>query len=508
MSVKNLSHIININDKQDIIDKLVPLCKLNDNSTDKISTICNQIKFPLTIILEDYYIDKVYRDTFFLYFSQKHFNCEKHCKRLTFFKSSFTQDDFYDKTSSDFDFLQKNIVGTMVIKPLEIGQIGRTLLDPKHLNLSNTYIRTTDFVVEVLGNLFVINAFPFSEQDSETMTCAETTIWGIMEYYGTRYPEYKTVLPNEITKNVDSNCEQRVLPSTGLNYETVSKALKSFGFQPKLYALQSYNIKSPVNMYQNIFHYYVESGIPIGVGTILPKENCGHSTICIGHAEANYTITPSQLYVAKNLTYTNSCNFYNRYVIIDDNQIPYTIEDFNDFTLYDNAFVSTFVVPLHKRICMDADLAQTIMQSLLYIFDDIISQVINSANIGYNSISNPLVTRLFLTTSRKFKTMRTKKSNSLDEKIFYSNILYPKFLWVVELSTFDLYKNKKIIGELTLDATSPNKFNPINNLISIRLCSYIGYRLPNETFQDLVNKLSIANNNICNIYDIYINNLK
>lgn len=55
---------------------------------------------------------------------------------------------------------------------------------------------------KVLGVKLFIEGFPHSSQDSETITCAETTIWAAMEYFGTRYSDYKPVLPSTIIKTM------------------------------------------------------------------------------------------------------------------------------------------------------------------------------------------------------------------------------------------------------------------------------------------------------------------
>ncbi len=43
----------------------------------------------------------------------------------------------------------------------------------------------------------------------------------------------------------------------------------------------------------------------------------------------------------------------------------------------------------------------------------------------------------------------------MEEKLLYSKMNYPKFIWVCEFSTFFTYtREKKVIGEIVLDATA------------------------------------------------------
>ena len=496
--MNKLSEVFVIEEKTEI-EKVLELITTNTNNVEKLSQIISLIEFPITLVLENYYVDKVYRDIYYNYFSGKHFKYDRNCKRLSLFKGKYTLPELYEKYK--IGYLQKKFVGTIVLRPLQNGGIGRTLLNPLQLNLEKAYIRTTEFDVEILGMLLKVNAFPFSEQDSETMTCAETTIWAILEYYGTRYPEYKVVLPNEIIRAVDKISCQRVTPSMGLDYYTVSGVLKEFGFQPRVYAADSYSKKE---VYKKIFHYYVESGIPIGVGTSLPSMQSGHSTVCIGHADSDRKITGAVC--EKGLYFFDSCNFYDKYVTIDDNQIPYKVESFEDFTLYHPAEVDVFVVPLYKRIVLEADKAATCLEFWLSAMTDVLKQILQQNNI-INCNGNPIIKRVFLTSSRKFKSFRVKNSESSEEMKIYGDVLYPKFLWVMEIATYDMYKDNKVCGEIVIDATSAQS-DWRDYLISLRVMNYMGYRKPDEGIQDLINRFEYSNMNFVNEYNMYINNLE
>ena len=46
--------------------------------------------------------------------------------------------------------------------------------------------------------------FPHASQDGETITCAETSILNVMEYFGLKYPEYSPILPSKIKFVVES----------------------------------------------------------------------------------------------------------------------------------------------------------------------------------------------------------------------------------------------------------------------------------------------------------------
>lgn len=81
-----------------------------------------------TIVLEDNYVDRTYRDSYYFYFSGKHFSYARFCKRISIFKGKLVK-NFYDYTSEE---LNKVFIGTIVIRPIPNRSVGRALLNPHY----------------------------------------------------------------------------------------------------------------------------------------------------------------------------------------------------------------------------------------------------------------------------------------------------------------------------------------------------------------------------------------
>ena len=464
------------------------------NETYMVKELDKMIGFPFTAVIERSYVDKVYRNTYYSYFSSKHFDIPRDCNRVSFFRGCLSVDDFLGSEEE----LQKAFIGISIVKPIKNGCIGRTLLDPKKLNIADCYVRTTRFDFMILGKNLKVDAFPFSSQDSETMTCAETTVWNILEYCGQRYPEYKTILPSDIKKELDESAQERIWPSEGLNYYQVSKLLKKFGFEPKVYSLDAHAYRE--KDFRRFFHYYVESGIPIAVGLINERDKIGHSVVCIGHG-AKCTIRKEKIstIIGSDIKYLETCDFFDDYVIVDDNQIPYTVKEYDNLTLHNGMKVHTFAVPLYKHILLEAVNARNVVNGVLEITKKVLTSVLDKED-------NPLILRFFLTSSRKFKHYRCNSSNKNEMKL-YSLIPYPKFLWIGEISTISKYKEEKVIGEIVIDATS-SKNSKFESVISIRYKNCFGYRLKDEDFEKLANRLKNPMNGLGYDYSLYKNNLE
>ena len=312
------------------------------------------------------------------------------------------------------------------------------------------------------------------------MSCAETSIWTMLNYYGTRYPEYRTVLPSEIISEVSLSSKQRVLPTQGLDYLQKSNLLKRFGFSPRVYSREVYQDLETKRM----FHYYVESGIPLTISLN------GHSTVCIGHAKANISISSVDSELIKsinNFSFIDSADVHNEYVIIDDNQYPYKLEEYDQFSIHDTSKkLRFFTVPLYKRIFLEANAAKRIFDKVLEVLFGKLTFVYQHWESLAENKSEPIVERMFLASSRKYKAFRIRTANNKTESAFYLGLPFPKFIWVMELTTSSYYESedKKVLGEIILDATA-SKYSNIDSIIAVRIGKIFTYRLPNEDILQL-----------------------
>ena len=122
------------------------------------------------------------------------------------------------------------------------------------------------------------------------------------------------------------------------------------------------------------------------------------------------------------------------------------------------------------------------------------------------SNSNPLIVRIYLTSSRKYKKLRGKFSESLEVTAFYQQLVYPKFLWVAELATREKYDDEEIYGEIVLDATT-DRTNPENSLICMRFLNSFSYRMPTDPVTMLEDFYEFCDTSANGTYKMYTNNL-
>jgi hypothetical protein len=454
-----------IADAQELVcDLLESSFKLNKadalEAYKELSFHFTRLKENCWLVAETPYVDKVHRDSYYHYYSSKHSSCIRDSARVSVFEGEVKMEDFRDVAMKDH--LKKNYRGFMILRPTEPFFMGRTVISPAALKDENLQICNTVFDATACGIKFKVRGFPHASQDTETMTCAETTLWAMMEYFSTRYAEYRPVLPSKIINTLNKVSVERQIPSRGLSIPQISYALREFGFGTRIYAREDFN-----EDFEKIISCYVESGIPvvIAVDNRDDKGNIGHAMICIGR-EKNHThhfaAIPeikfdtenkklADAVAVKKLRLFDYDDIKKNFVFIDDNKPAYSKATLEKPCLsywqddWQKCKTKYVIVPLYKRIHLEAFEAKKFITNFLLIGPYPLQD------------DQEILLRVFLTSSRSYKDKLAHNisfSTDLKEKIIGSAL--PKFIWVGELTTKDLIQQNKAKGVVLLDATEAN----------------------------------------------------
>lgn len=404
-----------------------------------------ELRPELRMIVETDYVDKVYRDSYYSYFSTKLKDYGRNCLRVSFFEPVFnTKEEFFKLTEEQAQVAYR---GFLVIRPLA-KCIGRNAIDTRaKQGLAQTIeIRKADIPATCLGVKLRAHAFPHASQDEEYMTCAETTVWSMMEYYGNKYSIHQPVLPTDILSTIKSTSFKRQVPSTGLRLEQISLALQRQGF-----GCMVYEKSNP--RFQELFTCYLESGLPLAV--VVEGKWGKHAVVCVGRPPINRNNMIGKTSKGISVDYV----FWNRneelFVFNDDNRPCYQIDAFNSPTPYftGGSVISHFIVPLYKKIYLPAE--QAIDKSNFLVEND------------FKAPTGSYV-RTYLTSSRTYREY-VRFNNDIPDamKEAYLTISLPKFIWVTEVTYSDNdFINNKVNGLILLDATGmTNEMDVYSSLI-------------------------------------------
>lgn len=465
-------------------------------------TYLKDLKTNLSCIIEYPYVDRVYRDDYYSYFSTKFNSPPRDTIRISFFENSISLDDF--RENIDVNKLQEKYLGFIIIRPTEPQLAGRSVINPRALKKHDfVYCSYDKFETSINGIKLHATGFPHASQNAESMTCAETSLWALMEYFGNKYIAHRPLLPSEIRKILSKQTQERQLPSRGLYSPEMSYTLKKIGFGVRIYDIEKYGERE----FNRLMAYHVESGIPIaaGISNVVrdPNTNAiikriGHAVLIIGHEELNpYSADrcPRSDKSSTGINIFDTAEVEKDYVIIDDNFPPYQISSFGEPLKYygDNptfkgSKIDSFIAPLHSKVYAEAEEARNLS---MYILEN--------DTFGFKAKSREIVFRFFLSSSRSFKES-ILKNHLLPPGIRYliQKRPMPKFIWVAEITNKEEYKNKKALGLILLDATEPS-----NNHKKTLLLTLIDGRVIININGDL-KKISIK----VPPFNMYINNLK
>jgi hypothetical protein len=419
---------------------------------DAMNTIRNFISgfIPdIMIGIESTYIDKLYRDAYYNYYSSKLSEYKRDCIRLSFFAGEITLDDFFsDKGIIKLESLFR---GFVVIRPTVNNVIGRNVLHPSIFKKKLEYkVSVANFSACIYGIKLTVEGFPHSSQDAEFMVCAETTIWSAMEYFSTRYPEYRPILPRKIHSILANTTMERQIPSNGLNGLQMSFALKELGFGAKIY-YASQDDEFRYNQLLDFIKIYVESGIPL-MALMTNNTGIAHVVNIVGRTDFVSPILTIPITTLKNGGQV--FNFYSReakYLLIDDNHHPYMEVPLEDPACnyvkpeWKDCKIIGAVVPLHKKIYMEVLRARELALTSLNTFDSLIKLP-------------TLCLRLLLSSTRTFKhSVAHNPDLTQDYKTLLLGLNMSKFVWIAEVGTPESFAAGKATGMLLMDATEPKK---------------------------------------------------
>lgn len=413
----------------------------------------------LYVIIEYPYVDKVYRNSYYHYYSSKLDNYSRHCIKLAFFRTFIEETDFRDAAKREY--LQNNFGGFVVLRPTFPELIGRSVISPSITVNNKILICNTEVNITVNSVKLKACGFPHASQDSEMLTCAETTVWSLMEYFGNRYAEYTPVLPDKITKILNSVSFERLLPSKGLTLLQISFAIREFGYGVKIYARQQYPAE-----FERILKTYVESGIPVMAQ--ISNQGVGHALNIIGREPfTDSDIENLQICqtLRNGLQIMDFTDLPMRYVMSDDNFSPYQLAYLSEpvayYTdpLWNGCTITGCIIPLYPKIYLEANEARA--KAILWM---------EQMTMG---TSVPVVLKSFLTSSRSFKdSLASSNSLEVSAKELLISLAMPKFIWVVELTNKELLRQNFCNGLIVLNATEPKKTGIIASIIENMFISY------------------------------------
>ncbi|WP_395015313.1 hypothetical protein [Dongia sp.] len=454
-------------------------------------------------IVEDPYIDKDYSSDYQAFYSSAFKDYERTTRRAHIFAS-----DVREKFGADLakllegEDVDESYLGYIVIRPLEQGPIGRTVLKfPKSTDtLRVRPMVRAPFNLHLFGRGFCVNGAPFIQQDHRISACAQAALWIADRVLHVRHQHTGWHSMAEITNLATTPTDAELtyeLPagSMGLSPLHVIRALKGLGHQPLGYYLgdkskpekdTAEQAIAPSLPAAEVVFRYLDSGLPVILGVITP--DMAHAITAVGYVES----TAGQC--RPGTTYDS---FVRAFIVHDDQRGPYRYMpltkadvDFlpRDRLLIDNGkvlvvdeVISHIFVPLPSRVLIRAEKAEVMAHDHLVrqasaASEGLIAEIESEEAKGkvrdfHQRVTNKLLLRrTYLTSAGRYRHHLAKSGQQVEIGSTMITRVLPHFVWVTEFldpesALHPEHHYRPIIGHAVVNATSTG--GPNSDLLMI-----------------------------------------
>lgn len=418
-------------DLMQLVSHILPEYKPDVVATRLASGMSNAIK---AVLIEENYIDKDYRSTFYNFYSKKGLRYRSECVRLHFFDETVTFDEKGFKLIWAGDRLDDHYFGYMVLRPTGIATIGRSVVSPDVRNGTRGYIIHANHKVHLLGYKLTVQGFPSMDQHIDISVCAHVACWAILRHYSERYNIYQEHLTHDITMMAQQFDPGGLVPSKGLEVSHAERVFQEAGTFP-VHVTRGNAGTADVSFYRQL-HAYVESGFPL----FAAMHNKGHAIAIVGYEweTSGTTSAPGVRYAwdkVKSL------------VVVDDNHLPYLPipTKSGSSSSYSADDIDAFIVALPEKVFYPADAVDRLAPTLFRL-----------GRILKLPPEDETIIRYFITTGSALRRFMRDRASEFDPKLLQAVMAIPfaQFLWIVEFATEAQLASGQIAARAVLDATA------------------------------------------------------
>lgn len=384
------------------------------------------------ILIEQNYVDKDYRSTYYNFYAKKGQHYGSNCVRLHFFDETVKFDRKTFKLSCDDNRLTDHYFGYMVLRPTGVATIGRSVVSPDVRSGASRFIIHADHKVHILGYKLTIQGFPSMDQHVDISVCAHAACWSVLRHYSERYNIYREFLTHDITMMAQQYDPGGLVPSRGLGVSHAERVFQEAGTFP-VHVARQINAPGDLSFYRQLIAY-VESGFPL----FAAMHNRGHAIAIVG-----YDWRASIKGGGTGLRY--SWDEIGSLAVVDDNHLPYLAISPKGGTPYSAEDIDAFIVPLPEKVFYPADAVDRLGPTLFKL----------GAVIGLPPQDETII-RYFMTTGSALQRFVRRHESEFDPKLveIIMTLPFAQFIWVVEFATEDQWAVGQVSARCIIDATA------------------------------------------------------
>lgn len=364
-----------------------------------------------SVVIENRYVDIDYRSEYSSFWSLKFDRQSPFARRLHFFTTELADKDLHELPADP------GYLGYSIIRPVEYGRVGRTVLMPPPQLASATLAHITDRVT-LFGNRLTVTGVPFCQQDGEYLRCAHAAAW-ICHYVAHRRELSGRRSTAEIVELSPTMLSpERALPSKGMTLNQLQAVFGALDQPAMFYGLSNMprvpGVPDPPpgkdggTMPPGCFDWrmisvicrYLNSGFPVLIGAQ------DHAFVLVGWFREKDEL---------------------RFVACDDQIGPYEVID-SPFSHYKTPWDS-IMIPLPPRVYLSGESAEGRAHR---VFRSIASQVPELKSLAEGLLREEIVLRTMLRTGSSFKHDVASQTSSDEVLRMVRLARLPHWVWIVE----------------------------------------------------------------------------
>ena len=400
--------------------------KLQDGFSDDVKAV----------LIEQPYIDKDYRSTYYNFYAMKGLNYRADCVRLHFFDQWVTFDPAtlqlnVDPGAGSVTALTDHYFGYMVLRPTNTTTIGRSVVSP-HVRLGAAgRMIASDHKVHVLGYKLTVRGFPWMEQHIDISRCAHAACWAILRHYSERFSNYREYSIHDVTMMAQPFNPGGLIPSLGLKVPQAERVFQEAGtFPVRITRLN----RCDISFYRQLAAC-LDSGFPL----FAALNSLQHAVTIVGF---DWRTRPNPAVIGLR----HSWDEMDSLTLIDDNHLPYISIPTADAGIpYCTGDIDEFIVPFPEKLFYPPQAVERLVPILL-AFDKF---------LGLPK-QEECVVRYFVTTGAALRYFVREQYSGLDPKLLHAVMELPltQFVWIVEFSTSDQWQTRRVTARAIIDGTA------------------------------------------------------
>lgn len=410
-----------------------------------------------SVVIETRYLDLDYRSEYSAFYSRTFASVPDSAHRLHFFSTVLSAPQLTDLPE------EHGYIGYAVIRPSELGPIGRSMLQPPPgiRGGIRTCVKET---VNFFGTDLDVEAVPFMQQDTQLGRCAHAAAW-MCHYAAHRRGEVARQPMAEFSLSADSSLGLgRPLPSEGLTDQQMLDLFTVMGLPPAHYSISELpespddpwvppdpvppagHEDDPVHpglwdtRFIRIACRYLNSGVPVLVATY------DHTFVLCGYTR---TARPGDLDWISFFRHDDQVGPYLR---VDD-----VLNDVDPVEGYVYSPWEALIVPLPEKLWLPPEPAERSGSRLLVRYAEraVTEGVRDAKTLLDTRDRGQLAFRTYTMLSNAFKRGLVGRLDPVLERE-YRLARMSRYVWVVEAIDRELRAlgNKCVLGEVVIDATS------------------------------------------------------